>query len=93
MILNRTGATFTYDGTTYSIGDRVVATSESAYEGCLEPFWRFAPAMTRVRITTRRIFTVRSFRLQFLLRSLLWSPAFLHFTGRKRCWMILPWTR
>lgn len=33
MILNRTGATFTYDGITYSIGDRVVATSESAYEG------------------------------------------------------------
>lgn len=33
MILNRTGATFTYDGITYTIGDRVVATGESAYEG------------------------------------------------------------
>lgn len=33
MILNRNGATFTYDGITYTIGDRVVATSESAYEG------------------------------------------------------------
>jgi len=35
MILNRNGATFTYDGTTYTIGDRVVATGESAYEGLL----------------------------------------------------------
>lgn len=33
MILNRNSATFTYDGTTYTIGDRVVATGESAYEG------------------------------------------------------------
>lgn len=33
MILNRNGATFTYDGITYTIGDRFVATSESAYEG------------------------------------------------------------
>ena len=33
MILNRTGATFTYDGNTYTVGDRVVATRESAYEG------------------------------------------------------------
>ena len=33
MILNRTGTTFTYDGNTYTIGDRVVATRESAYEG------------------------------------------------------------
>ena len=33
MILNRTGATFTYDGNTYTVGDRVVATGESAYEG------------------------------------------------------------
>ena len=33
MILNRNGATFTYDGITYTIGDRVVATGESAYEG------------------------------------------------------------
>lgn len=33
MILNRNGAAFTYDGITYTIGDRVVATSESAYEG------------------------------------------------------------
>lgn len=33
MILNRNGATFTYDGITYTIGDRVVATRESAYEG------------------------------------------------------------
>ena len=33
MILNRNGATFTYDGNTYTVGDRVVATEESAYEG------------------------------------------------------------
>ena len=33
MILNRNGATFTYDGITYRIGDRVIATGESAYEG------------------------------------------------------------
>ena len=33
MILNRNGATFTYDGITYTIGDRVIATDESAYEG------------------------------------------------------------
>lgn len=33
MIFNQNGATFTYDGSTYTIGDRVVATSESAYEG------------------------------------------------------------
>lgn len=33
MILNRNGATFTYDGNTYTVGDRVVATGESAYEG------------------------------------------------------------
>lgn len=33
MILNRTGASFTYDGNTYTVGDRVVATGESAYEG------------------------------------------------------------
>lgn len=33
MILNRNGATFTYDGITYTIGNRVIATDESAYEG------------------------------------------------------------
>jgi len=33
MILNLNGATFTYDGNTYTVGDRVVATGESAYEG------------------------------------------------------------
>lgn len=33
MIFNRNGATFTYDGITYTIGDRVIATDESAYEG------------------------------------------------------------
>ena len=33
MIFNRDGATFTYDGVTYTIGDRVIATGESAYEG------------------------------------------------------------
>ena len=33
MIFNRNGATFTYDGVTYTIGDRVIATGESAYEG------------------------------------------------------------
>lgn len=33
MILNRNGATFTYDGNTYTVGNRVVATGESAYEG------------------------------------------------------------
>lgn len=32
MILNRNGATFTYDGNTYTVGDRVIATEESAYE-------------------------------------------------------------
>lgn len=33
MIFNQNGATFTYDGITYTIGDRVIATDESAYEG------------------------------------------------------------
>ena len=33
MILNRNGATFTYDGNTYTVGDQVIATEESAYEG------------------------------------------------------------
>ena len=33
MIFNRNGAIFTYDGSTYTIGDRVIATDESAYEG------------------------------------------------------------
>lgn len=33
MIFNRNGAAFTYDGITYTIGDTVIATGESAYEG------------------------------------------------------------
>lgn len=33
MIFNQNGAIFTYDGSTYTIGDRVIATDESAYEG------------------------------------------------------------
>lgn len=33
MIFNRNGATFTYDNVTYTIGDRVIATGGSAYEG------------------------------------------------------------
>lgn len=33
MILNRIGATFSFDGVTYTIGDRIVGTDESEYEG------------------------------------------------------------
>ncbi len=33
MILNMNGEKFTYEGKTYCIGDRVVATDESDYEG------------------------------------------------------------
>jgi len=33
MIINRPGAEFIYDGTSYKIGDRIIGTSESEYEG------------------------------------------------------------
>lgn len=33
MIINRTGAGFVYDGTMYKIGEPVIGTKESAYEG------------------------------------------------------------
>ena len=33
MIINRLGAEFMYDGASYKIGDRIIGTSESEYEG------------------------------------------------------------
>ena len=33
MIINRPGAEFIYDGASYKIGDRIIGTSESEYEG------------------------------------------------------------
>jgi len=33
MIINRIGSTFQYEGITYTLGDKIVATNESEYEG------------------------------------------------------------
>ena len=33
MIINRPGAEFIYDGASYKIGDRIIGTAESEYEG------------------------------------------------------------
>ena len=33
MIINRPGAEFIYDGASYKVGDRIIATAESEYEG------------------------------------------------------------
>ena len=33
MIINRVGAQFTYEGVTYTLGDKIIATDQSEYEG------------------------------------------------------------
>ena len=33
MIINRVGAQFTYEGVTYTVGDKILATDASEYEG------------------------------------------------------------
>ena len=33
MIINHPGTEFIYDGASYKIGDRIIGTSESEYEG------------------------------------------------------------
>ena len=93
MIINQPGAEFFYENICYKIGDRIVGTDASEYQGLLGSIIEIRDGEDKETENERRISIARLMPRFYPMTSQSWKSVFRNFINVKRRLRILFWMK